>query len=140
MDNPRAKQCGECKPGFVVILVREQSNNILSFHSLCTYCGKKNGPLPYAKNIKYSNHPFFGSREWLELRYSVLRKSSWKCMSCNRDRKDGIKLHVDHIKPRSKYPELALDINNLQVLCEDCNVGKSNKYEDDFRAKGGQNV
>ncbi|MFC6439812.1 HNH endonuclease [Bowmanella sp. JS7-9] len=33
-------------------------------------------------------------------------------------------LHVDHVKPRAKFPELALDINNLQILCETCNLGK----------------
>ena len=43
------------------------------------------------------------------------------------------RIHVDHIKPRSKYPELELDINNLQVLCEDCNIGKSNIDETDWR-------
>jgi 5-methylcytosine-specific restriction endonuclease McrA len=36
----------------------------------------------------------------------------------------GNPLHVDHIKPRSKFPRLAIDINNLQVLCADCNLGK----------------
>lgn len=34
--------------------------------------------------------------------------------------------HIDHIKPISKYPELHLDLNNLQVTCPDCNVRKSN--------------
>ena len=34
------------------------------------------------------------------------------------------KIHVDHIKPKSKHWDLRLDINNLQVLCEDCNFGK----------------
>ncbi len=45
----------------------------------------------------------------------------------------GIPLHVDHIKPRSKYPDLALDINNLQILCESCNLGKGAWDETDFR-------
>ncbi|WP_106598587.1 HNH endonuclease [Dyadobacter jiangsuensis] len=43
------------------------------------------------------------------------------------------KMHVDHIKPRSKFPRLELDINNLQILCQYCNIGKSNLYEDDWR-------
>ena len=46
---------------------------------------------------------------------------------------DGAKMHVDHIKPRSKYPRLELDFDNLQVLCEDCNLGKSNRYKVDLR-------
>jgi len=45
----------------------------------------------------------------------------------------GIVIHVDHIKPRSRYPELSLEIENLQVLCEDCNMGKSNVFETDWR-------
>ena len=55
-------------------------------------------------------------------------------MMCGRSPKvHGIILHVDHIKPRSKYPELELDITNLQILCEDDNLGKSNRYETDYR-------
>ena len=44
-------------------------------------------------------------------------------------------MHVDHIKPRSTHPHLSLDESNLQVLCDDCNVGKSNRYEDDWRKR-----
>jgi hypothetical protein len=44
-----------------------------------------------------------------------------------------VQIHVDHIKPRSSYPELELDIKNLQVLCRDCNLGKSNTCETDLR-------
>jgi 5-methylcytosine-specific restriction endonuclease McrA len=75
---------------------------------------------------------FYETREWLELRYRVLRKHGRKCMLC--ERTDG-EIHVDHIKPRSKYPHLQLAFDNLQVLCKDCNLGKSNKDETDFRPK-----
>lgn len=55
---------------------------------------------------------------------------------CGRSPKiHGVVIHVDHIKPRSKFPELALDVNNLQILCEDCNVGKLNRFETDYRTK-----
>jgi 5-methylcytosine-specific restriction endonuclease McrA len=40
---------------------------------------------------------------------------------------------VDHIKPRSTHPKLALAFDNLQLLCEDCNIGKSNKCDIDWR-------
>lgn len=69
---------------------------------------------------------FYDSREWRELRWKVLRKSDMRCQACGRGRNDGTILHVDHIKPRSKFPELELVESNLQVLCEDCNLGKSN--------------
>jgi 5-methylcytosine-specific restriction endonuclease McrA len=39
-------------------------------------------------------------------------------------------MHVDHIKPRRKYPHLALVFDNLQVLCHDCNHGKGNEIFD----------
>ena len=76
---------------------------------------------------------FYESREWRSLRLDVLLEQGRKCCVCGRSPKDGIVLHVDHIKPRSKYPELELIKDNLQVLCEDCNLGKSNHYEEDWR-------
>jgi len=76
---------------------------------------------------------FYRSRKWRELRYKALLRCGRACMCCGAQPKDGIILHVDHVKPRSKYPQLELDINNLQILCEDCNLGKSNIFEDDFR-------
>jgi hypothetical protein len=67
---------------------------------------------------------FYSSREWLELRYRVLKKSAGCCLCCgNRGNPDN-PLQVDHIKPRSKFPHLALSESNLQVLCRDCNLGK----------------
>ncbi len=84
------------------------------------------------KKVSYPES-FYTSREWRELRFKVLEKYGAICMLCNATRKDGVKIHVDHIKPRSKYPELELCFDNLQVLCEDCNLGKSNKSEVDYR-------
>lgn len=78
------------------------------------------------KNDNYSDDPsFYKSSAWRKLRYSVLLDSNGLCVKCGRGAVDGVKIHVDHIKPRSKYPELALDPSNLRVLCEDCNLGKS---------------
>lgn len=82
----------------------------------------------YANDDKFNGwvktDSFLRSREWKEVRYEVIRKSDNRCQCCGRGVKDGIILHVDHIKPRSRFPELALNIDNLQVLCEDCNIGK----------------
>jgi len=83
---------------------------------------------------RQDNDKFYASREWRELRVRVFEKYECACMMCGRSPKvHKIIIHVDHIKPRSHYPELSLEFNNLQLLCEDCNLGKSNKYETDWR-------
>lgn len=78
---------------------------------------------------------FYASQDWRELRYEALRNSDGSCCCCGARKADGAQLHVDHIKPRSKYPELQLDIENLQILCQDCNIGKSNYYDDNWKVK-----
>ncbi len=87
------------------------------------------------KQIRAVKNEFFLSREWQALRYQVLRNSNGRCELCGRGKPDGVSLHVDHIKPRSRYPELALEITNLQVLCEDCNMGKGNRCTRDWRGR-----
>ena len=44
-------------------------------------------------------------------------------------------MNVDHIKPRRLYPGLALEKSNLQVLCADCNHGKGNWDQTDWRGE-----
>ncbi len=67
---------------------------------------------------------FYLCQPWRELRYLALRNCGGKCQCCGASASDGVQLHVDHIKPRSMFPELALKLENLQVLCADCNIGK----------------
>lgn len=59
------------------------------------------------------------------LRYDVLRRDNFQCCICGATRKDGARLHVDHIIPVSKGGKTTM--SNLQTLCERCNLGKSNK-------------
>lgn len=78
---------------------------------------------------------FFLTPEWRNLRYQALKRSHGKCECCGRSpAAHGIALHVDHVKPRSKHPKLALELSNLQVLCETCNLGKGNQDSTDWRA------
>lgn len=77
-------------------------------------------------------HPFYSSDSWLDLRYRALKTQGRKCIFCGS--LDG-PFHVDHIKPRSKYPHLELIESNLQILCKSCNLGKGNKDEIDWRDK-----
>lgn len=78
---------------------------------------------------------FYKSWRWKELRLIVLDKCGRRCCSCGATpRHDNqVVLHVDHIKPLRTHPSLALDISNLQVLCEDCNKGKSWYHSKDYR-------
>ena len=88
----------------------------------------------YSKYKYTASQIFYSTDEWRKVRYEALKRHGAKCQCCGRSPKiHGVVLHVDHIKPRSKYPHLALDINNLQVLCEDCNMGKKAHDETDWR-------
>ncbi|OLS37732.1 HNH endonuclease [Bacillus sp. MRMR6] len=60
----------------------------------------------------------------LSLRFKVLERDRC-CKLCGRTPNDGVKLHVDHITPYSFGGTTTLE--NLQTLCEECNIGKSNK-------------
>lgn len=76
---------------------------------------------------------FYRSIEWMRLRYRALRRDRGRCQYCGRSAKDGVVLHVDHIKPKSRFPKLALVLSNLQVLCASCNYGKGAHDQTDWR-------
>jgi hypothetical protein len=82
----------------------------------------KRSGIPRSKEKKEYDKKFYESQHWRELRFHILKSQGRKCALCHTT---GGVLHVDHIKPRSKYPHLELDPCNLQVLCEDCNLGKT---------------
>ena len=82
---------------------------------------------------KIAGVSFYETEMWRALRYRAFAKHGNRCQCCGARPSDGAVLQVDHIKPRSKYPELMLEIDNLQVLCKECNLGKSNRDETDWR-------
>lgn len=79
---------------------------------------------------------FYRSYKWRRLRVDVLeanreRYGMLACECCGM--MEAGAFHVDHIYPRSTHPELALDPANLQVLCDDCNIGKGTAYTTNWR-------
>ncbi len=46
------------------------------------------------------------------------------CSYCERHTTD---LHIEHIKPKSQYPELECEWDNLLLACVNCNATKGNK-------------
>lgn len=82
---------------------------------------------------------FYASWEWRTLRMEVLKEQGTTCNCCGASKGDTdmsgkpVKIVVDHIKPLSKHWNLRLEKSNLQVLCDECNMGKGNWDETDFR-------
>jgi hypothetical protein len=64
----------------------------------------------------------------LRLRWHVLQRDRFTCCACGASPAltSGVVLHVDHIVPWSKGGETVLE--NLQTLCSNCNLGKSNAH------------
>lgn len=61
----------------------------------------------------------------LRLRFKVMQRDNFKCCICGSSpaKDPAIELHIDHIIPWSKGGETVID--NLQTLCTNCNLGKS---------------
>ena len=61
-----------------------------------------------------------------KLRYLVMRRDNFKCVKCGRNpaNDQGVELVIDHIISWDKGGETIYE--NLQTLCKDCNIGKSN--------------
>ncbi len=66
----------------------------------------------------------------LNLRIKVMSRDNFRCVFCGKSPATdiGVKLHVDHIIPFSKGGTNSLD--NVQTLCQDCNLGKSDEVYD----------
>jgi hypothetical protein len=60
------------------------------------------------------------------LRLKVLNRDNFRCVFCGKSPATdfGTRLHIDHIVPFSKGGKSILE--NLQTLCEECNLGKGN--------------
>lgn len=60
-----------------------------------------------------------------DLRYQVLKRDNFRCRSCGATAESET-LHVDHIHPVAKGGRTEME--NLQVLCQTCNLGKSDRH------------
>lgn len=64
----------------------------------------------------------------LRLRFMILQRDNFTCKKCGQSpaKNPNIILHVDHIIPWSKGGETVIE--NLETLCKECNLGKSNVF------------
>jgi hypothetical protein len=94
--------------------------------------GVRDGPgLEEEHEVHLEENPVSRKREELPagIRFQVLSGQPY-CGLCGREPPE-VKLQVDHIVPLSKGG--TNNIDNLQTLCSDCNLGKSNRDDTDFR-------
>ncbi|MFZ2149764.1 MAG: HNH endonuclease signature motif containing protein [Minisyncoccia bacterium] len=55
---------------------------------------------------------------------AILKRDGYKCVICGRGKKDGVELHIDHIKPKDFGGEATIE--NGQTLCAQHNFIKKN--------------
>lgn len=55
---------------------------------------------------------------------AILKRDNFKCVICGRGKKDGVELHIDHIKPKDFGGEAIIE--NGQTLCSQHNFIKKN--------------
>lgn len=85
-------------------------------------------------HVDVRSKKFMQTYEWAELRMVAFELYGTKCMCCGDTPENGAIMNVDHILPRRDRPDLALDINGLQILCQQCNKGKNNWLRRDYRS------
>lgn len=74
------------------------------------------------EHIRHSRRITRGPR-WKALRQQALERDGWACVRCKTPRR----LECDHILPVRTHPDLAYDLNNLQILCGACHTKKTRK-------------
>lgn len=90
-----------------------------------------------ARQIAFiASDKFLESPHYKRWSYDAKEKYDARCMCCGRTpQQHGIFINSDHIKPRKLYPLLCLEPSNAQILCgADCNAGKGNRSERDWRS------
>jgi len=123
------QQTGHAKPPFF----QEKSQDYLDRNHAVMLQFIKSNKHRIPKKTKRAKTDFLNTYQWRKLRMEALLKYGPKCMCCGATPKTGAAMNVDHIKPRLTHPELALDIDNLQILCSECNHGKGNWDTTDWR-------
>jgi 5-methylcytosine-specific restriction endonuclease McrA len=84
-------------------------------------------------HLHINSDMFLRSNQWRELRKKAIEIYGNSCLKCGKEGNENSPINLDHIKPRKFFPELALDINNLQPLCSSCNKNKGNGQPIDYR-------
>lgn len=101
-------------------LCRPKGNRETRFCSIaCRETGRPRGPDHHNWNggVTSENEKARKSRRYADWRGAIFFRDNYTCQLCG---ERGGKLHADHIKPFSLFPELRFDLENGRTLCIDC--------------------
>ena len=111
--------CSNCENIFYVALFKAECNSIhFEIAQLISHTTEK---------AKLQPQPIKRKPIKPSLRFEILKRDGYRCQMCGVTAKDGATLEIDHITPVSKGG--SNDADNLQVLCRDCNAGKSDQWQ-----------
>ena len=90
------------------------------------------------KGIYRYDPGFMKSRDDLEdfdekTKKAILERDNYTCVLCNKGKREGADLHIDHIKPKDWGGKATID--NGQTLCSACNILKRRYGVNDFLGK-----
>ena len=73
-----------------------------------------------------------GSSPWRtkEILDALIAETFGKCAYCESKMSSVSFPHVEHIKPKSLFPELVVDWKNLTLACQVCNTNKLDYYDE----------
>lgn len=82
---------------------------------------------------KEEQRKFYNSQAWKKKRRKILKDRNYECEWCKQEggvtTEDHATLEVDHIQDLEHHPELALDDDNLRVLCKYHHNMRHNRFE-----------
>lgn len=85
------------------------------------YCNDHRRRRKSNNNYRHSNKSFYNSAVWKRLSDYVYERDKGLCQRCGRFT-HGRDAHRHHIIPVAEAPELKLDPNNVELLCNKCHV------------------
>jgi uncharacterized protein (TIGR02646 family) len=67
-----------------------------------------------------------------DIRAALKLETQDRCAYCDAHVIHVAQPHVEHFRPRAKYPRLAVDWQNLTIACPRCNREKSDKFNEEL--------
>jgi 5-methylcytosine-specific restriction endonuclease McrA len=128
-----AKRHGLYDGGSRVNLVRRLDKAGIRFPSYSERVAEEEREMAFRPG-KAELFDFYASPRWKRLSYDTRLRRGPACECCGARPEHGVRIVCDHIKPVRFYWHLRYDADNLQLLCEDCNLGKGSRYTTDWRS------